>query len=263
MSDILLSFLLGLVQGLTEFLPISSSAHLLLPSLIFGSSDLGLSFDIAVHAGTLVAVMYFFRSELLLMTTSIITKRENLHEYRKLAFQLIIATIPIVITGLIFSDLIEQRIFSTLSIAIANLIFAMLLLIVFLYKKSNTSIFELTLYGALIIGIIQCFALIPGASRSGIVITAALLIGMNLKDASKFSFMLGIPTILGALVLLVIEMQTLNLTYNFFNLIIGFITSMVFAFFTIKLFLGFVERIGMIPFVIYRVILGLILLLLI
>tara|TARA_B100001175_G_scaffold177075_1_gene150435 strand:+ start:14725 stop:15516 length:792 start_codon:yes stop_codon:yes gene_type:complete len=263
MSDILLSFLLGLVQGLTEFLPISSSAHLLLPSLIFGSSDLGLSFDIAVHAGTLVAVMYFFRSELLLMTTSIITKRENLHEYRKLAFQLIIATIPIVITGLIFSDLIEQRIFSTLSIAIANLIFAMLLLIVFLYKKSNISIFELTLYGALIIGIIQCFALIPGASRSGIVITAALLIGMNLKDASKFSFMLGIPTILGALVLLVIEMQTLNLTYNFFNLIIGFITSMVFAFFTIKLFLGFVERIGMIPFVIYRVILGLILLLLI
>ena len=113
------------------------------------------------------------------------------------------------------------------------------------------------------IGIVQCFALIPGASRSGTAITAALLIGMNLKDSSQFSFMLGIPTILGALVLLIIEIQTLDITYNSMNLFIGFFVSMIFAFFTIKLFLDFVEKIGMIPFVTYRIFLAALLFLLI
>ena len=108
MSDLLLSFFLGLVQGLTEFLPISSSAHLLLPSLIFGSNDLGLPFDIAVHAGTLVAVIYFFRTEIILMTKSIFTNDDRLIEHRKLATYLIIATIPIIFAGLIFSNIIQH-----------------------------------------------------------------------------------------------------------------------------------------------------------
>ena len=109
MSDLLLSFFLGLVQGLTEFLPISSSAHLLLPSLIFGSNDLGLPFDIAVHAGTLVAVIYFFRKELILMTKSIFTNDDRLIEHRKLSTYLIIATIPVIFAGLIFSNIIQQK----------------------------------------------------------------------------------------------------------------------------------------------------------
>ena len=263
MNDILLSFFLGIVQGLTEFLPISSSAHLLLPSLIFGSNDLGLSFDIAVHAGTLVAVIYFFRKEIVLMTRSILINDNSLIAHRKLAIYLIVATIPVIFAGLIFSNLIEQRIFSISSIAISNLFFAVILLFAFLTRKSNKNLLQLTLYGALFIGIVQCFALIPGASRSGTAITAALLIGMNLKDSSKFSFLLGIPTILGALVLLIIEIQTLDIIYNPINLFIGFFVSMIFAFFTIKLFLNFVEKIGMIPFVTYRICLAVFLLLLI
>ena len=263
MNDIFLSLILGLVQGLTEFLPISSSAHLLLPSLVFGSSDLGLSFDIAVHAGTLMAVIYFFKSEIILMAKSVFTTEENFSHHRKLALYLIIATIPIIFAGLTFSSLIEQRIFSISNIAYTNLFFAGILLFAFMYRKENKGIFEITIYGALIIGIIQCFAIIPGASRSGMAITAALLIGMNLKDASKFAFMLGIPTILGALVFLIIDSQISGTTYNFLNLVIGFFVSMFFAFFTIKFFLNFVERIGMIPFVIYRIFLGIILLFLI
>ena len=263
MNDILLSLFLGIVQGLTEFLPISSSAHLLLPSLIFGSNDLGLSFDIAVHAGTLVAVIYFFRKEIVLMTRSILINDDSLIAHRKLAIYLIVATIPVIFAGLIFSNLIEQRIFSISSIAISNLFFAVILLFAFLTRKSNKNLLQLTLYGALFIGIVQCFALIPGASRSGTAITAALLIGMNLKDSSKFSFLLGIPTILGALVLLIIEIQTLDIIYNPINLFIGFFVSMIFAFFTIKLFLNFVEKIGMIPFVTYRICLAVFLLLLI
>ena len=262
MSDFLLSLILGLVQGLTEFLPISSSAHLILPSLIFGLNDLGLYFDISVHAGTLVAVIYYFRSDIYLMTKSIFyNNSDELVKHRKLTYQLVIATLPIVITGFVFKDLIEQRIFSIDSIAILNLFFAAILFIAFIRHKSNKCIHELTAYAALFIGIIQCFALIPGASRSGTAITAALLIGLNLKDASKFAFMLGIPTILGAMILLLTDLKSVAMSFDLVILISGFLSSMIFAFFTIKLFLGFVEKIGMIPFVIYRILLGITLLL--
>ncbi|MDC3086825.1 UDP-diphosphatase, partial [Gammaproteobacteria bacterium] len=164
MTDYFLSFLLGIIQGLTEFLPISSSAHLLFPTLIFGTNDLGLSFDIAVHAGTLIAVISYFRLEIIYMLKSISSNDVTLSDYRKLTYMLIIATIPIVAVGLGFSDFIDARIFNISSIAIANLIFAIVLLIVFLNRKENVAIFEITLKAALVIGIFQCLALIPGAS---------------------------------------------------------------------------------------------------
>jgi len=259
MSDILLSFILGLVQGLTEFLPISSSAHLLFPTLIFGSNDLGLYFDISVHAGTLAAVIYYFRNDIFLMSKSIfLTKNSN--ENKNLALYLVIATIPIVIFGFIFKDYISQRIFSIDSIAISNLIFASILLAAFLNNKGKKTLVNITVLSALFIGLFQCFALIPGASRSGAAITAGLLIGLNLKDASKFAFLLAIPTILGALILLVLDLNNENVTFELLNLSIGFLTSLIFAFFTIKIFLKIVEKIGMIPFVAYRVLLGIFLL---
>ena len=258
MTDYFLSFLLGLIQGLTEFLPISSSAHLLFPTLIFGTNDLGLSFDIAVHAGTLIAVIFFFRNEIKCMLKSVTTSDTSLSDYRKLTYMLIIATIPIVVAGLGFSDFIEDRIFNVSSIAITNLIFAIILFVVFLNRKENLSIFEISFKAAILIGFFQCFALIPGASRSGMAITGALLIGLNLKDASKFTFLLSIPTIVGALIFLLIDFNQIN--FDYLNVLIGFVVSMIVAFFTIKYFLAFVERIGMVPFVMYRVILGLMLL---
>ena len=258
MTDYFLSFLLGLIQGLTEFLPISSSAHLLFPTLIFGTNDLGLSFDIAVHAGTLIAVIFFFRNEIKCMLKSVTTSDTSLSDYRKLTYMLIIATIPIVVAGLGFSDFIEDRIFNVSSIAITNLIFAIILFVVFLNRKENLSIFEISLKAAILIGFFQCFALIPGASRSGMAITGALLIGLNLKDASKFTFLLSIPTIAGALIFLLVDFN--QISFDYLNMLIGFAVSMIVAFFTIKYFLAFVERIGMVPFVMYRVILGLMLL---
>ena len=263
MSDTVLSFVLAVIQGLTEFLPISSSAHLLLPSLLFGLNDLGLSFDIAVHAGTLIAVIYYFRKEIALMLKSFFLSDKNLLPHRNLAISLIVATIPIVIVGLFVKNLIEQRIFNVEHIAIANIIFAGILLFAYLKRKDIKNLYSVTLYSALFVGVFQSLALFPGASRSGTAITAALLLGFNLKDASKFSFMLSIPTIFGALVLLIIEMQSTLEAFNYMNLIIGFFISMIIAFLTIKLFLNFVERIGMIPFVIYRIILGVFLIILI
>ena len=263
MSDTVLSFVLAVIQGLTEFLPISSSAHLLLPSLLFGLNDLGLSFDIAVHAGTLIAVIYYFRKEIALMLKSFFLSDKNLLPHRNLAISLIVATIPIVIAGLFVKDLIEQRIFNVEHIAIANIIFAGILLFAYLKRKDIKNLYSVTLYSALFVGVFQSLALFPGASRSGTAITAALLLGFNLKDASKFSFMLSIPTIFGALIFLIIEMQSTLEAFNYMNLIIGFFISMIIAFLTIKFFLNFVERIGMIPFVIYRIILGVFLIILI
>ena len=259
MNDTLLSFILGLVQGLTEFLPISSSAHLLFPTLIFGSNDLGIYFDISVHAGTLIAVIYYFKNKIFLMCKSFLVSND-LSENKNLAFHLIIATIPIVIFGFIFKDLISQRIFSIDSIAASNLIFASILLFAFLKNKGNKNIINITIIGACFIGLFQSFALIPGASRSGAAITAGLLIGLSLKDASKFAFLLAIPTIIGALILLFFDLTNENVSFDLLNISIGFFTSMIFAFLTIKLFLKFVEKIGMIPFVAYRVFLGIFLL---
>ena len=136
MNDLLLSFLLGLIQGLTEFLPISSSAHLLFPSLLFGTNDLGLAFDIAVHAGTLFAVIYFFRSDILLMAKSIFISDLQSRKSNKLAQLLIIATLPIVLVGLFVSGFIESNRGNIANIAYMNLLFAGLLLIAYKYASS-------------------------------------------------------------------------------------------------------------------------------
>ena len=263
MSDLFLSFILGIIQGLTEFLPISSSAHLLFPSLVFGSNDLGLAFDISVHVGTLLAVIYYFRDDILAMTKSLFQSNSSLTEERGLALLLIIATIPIVLAGFFGSDLININRTNISSIAYMNLIFAGFLFIAYLYSSVSKTLVELSIIGALFIGLFQVFALLPGASRSGTAMTAALFIGLSLKDASKFAFLLSIPTIFGALVFLLIEISTSSYSFNFVSLFIGLITSCVVAFLTIKYFLIFVDRIGMYPFVIYRIILGCILLLLI
>ena len=256
MSDLLLSFLLGLIQGLTEFLPISSSAHLLFPSLLFGTTDLGLAFDIAVHAGTLFAVIYYFRSEILLMAKSIFVADRHSSESSKLVKLLIIATLPIVIVGLPGSDFIESNRTNIENIAYMNLLFAGLLLVAYQFSSSSKTLIELTIIGALFIGAFQVFALLPGASRSGTAITAALFIGLNLKDSSKFAFLLAIPTILGALVFLIADLSLYQAKINISTLVIGFVTSSIVAFLTIKYFLIFVEKIGMYPFVIYRLLLG-------
>ena len=255
-NDIILVILLSIIQGLTEFLPISSSAHLLLPNLLFGTKDLGLGFDIATHAGTLIAVIFYFKNDLMRMSSSLLNNDKNLLDDRRLAFLLIIATVPIVIVGLLSSDLIQQRLFSLQSIAIMNIVFAFVLMFAFAAGPKNKTIKQLTIFAAIFIGLIQVFALIPGASRSGTAITAGLIAGLSLKDASKFAFLLGIPTILGALVFLLLDMTAPGIEIDVLQLLVGFFISSAVAFLTIKYFLIFVEKIGVMPFVIYRIILG-------
>ena len=261
-SDFFLALLLALIQGLTEFLPVSSSAHLLFPSLLFGAKDFGIAFDISVHAGTLTAVIYFFKKEIqgLLQAWNPLTSSRSKDDF-SLGLNLLIATLPIVVIGLLASDLIESRSSNIESIAWANLVFAGLLYAVFKSSSQSKSLSELTLFAALIIGCFQALAVFPGASRSGMAITGALIIGLNLKDTSKFAFLLSIPTILGALVLMLAKGAYSIALNDMLIMLTGFIGSALIAFFTIKSFLQFVEKIGMTPFVLYRVALGLVLLL--
>ena len=264
MNDIFLSIALALIQGLTEFLPVSSSAHLLFPSLLFGANDLGLSFDIATHGGTLFAVLVYFRLDIKKMFLSINPFFNN-HDVqsRQLFTYLIVATFPIIIFGLIGSDYIANRSFGVANIAWANLIFATVLFLAYRYSSQSKTILQLSIFTVLFIGLFQVFALIPGASRSGTAMTAALLIGLNLKEASKFAFLLSIPTILGALIFLLIDSFNSFEVINLSSLFIGFSISAIFAFFTIKFFLAFIDKIGMYPFVLYRLVLGLGLLLIV
>jgi len=261
-SDFFLALLLALIQGLTEFLPVSSSAHLLFPSLLFGVQDFGIAFDISVHAGTLAAVIYFFKKDIqgLLQAWNPLTSYRNKDDF-SLGLNLLIATLPIVVIGLLASDGVESRSSNIDSIAWANLVFAGLLYGVFKFSSQSKSLSELTLFAALIIGCFQALAVFPGASRSGMAITGALIIGLNLKDTSKFAFLLSIPTILGALVLMLAKGAYSIALSDMLIMLTGFIGSALIAFFTIKSFLKFVEKIGMTPFVLYRVALGLVLLL--
>ena len=137
-----------------------------------------------------------------------------------------------------------------------NIVFAFVLMFAFAAGPKNKTIKQLTIFAAIFIGLIQVFALIPGASRSGTAITAGLIAGLSLKDASKFAFLLGIPTILGALVFLLLDMTAPGIEIDVFQLLLGFSISSVVAFLTIKYFLLFVEKIGVMPFVVYRIILG-------
>ena len=263
MSDFFLALFLALIQGLTEFLPVSSSAHLLFPSLIFGAKDFGILFDISVHAGTLLAVICYFRQEIqALIRAWLPWAADRDMQSFLLGRNLIVATLPIIVAGLFFSDLVESRASSVNSIAWTNLIFAGLLYVVFKFADQSKSLAELTLFAALVIGFFQVLAIFPGASRSGMAITGALIAGLNLRDTSRFAFMLSIPTILGALILMLFKGAYSIALSDLVIMLTGFIGSAIVAFLTIKIFLRVVEKVGMIPFVIYRIILGFALLLL-
>jgi|TARA_B110000438_G_scaffold282710_1_gene309996 undecaprenyl-diphosphatase len=263
-SDFLLALFLGFIQGLTEFLPISSSAHLQLPELLLETKNFGLFFDIAVHGGTLAAVIFYFKNDLqeLIQAWLPWTSHRDKDQFT-LGLNLMIATMPIVFVGLIFSDSIASRDYTVEFIAWTNVIFAVFLLLAFKFSSQSKSLISMTISMAFLIGCLQALAVFPGASRSGMAITGALLIGINLKEGSQFAFLLSIPTIIGALILMLTKQEHVFTLDDLLILSIGFLSSAIIAFLTIKLFLQFVERVGMTPFVLYRLGLGAVLLLLV
>jgi len=263
---------LALVQGITEFLPVSSSAHLVLPAQLTSWPDQGLEFDVAVHFGTLIAVLAYFRKDLLSMLWAIgqapavyaarsseVPSNAETEQAAQGIVQLLklgLATIPVVIIGFLGKDFIQDNLRTVPVIATTTMLFGAALWYADRRPTTNTTI---TWQAAAIIGLAQSIALIPGTSRSGITITAALLLGLSRVEAAKFSFLLAIPTIAGAQLLLSLDLAAGNLDTDLAKVAAGAALAGVSAYLGIHYFMQLVERTGMLPYVLYRLVLGLVL----
>ena len=254
--------ILAIIQGITEFLPISSSAHLILPSEILGWNNQGLAFDVAVHVGSLLAVMIYFREDIARMIVAWLSKgfSQTQTADSKLAWWVIIATIPAVIAGFAGKAFIEEYARSALVIACTTIGFGLLLWYADRKALLSKSITELTWKNAVLIGFAQALALIPGTSRSGITMTVGLMVGLDRESAARFSFLLSIPVILGAGLLASLDLLSAPDAVDWNALLYGAVLSFFSAYACIYLFLSWISRIGMMPFVIYRLILGVVLL---
>lgn len=251
--------LLAVLQGLTEFLPISSSAHLVIPSLLLDWPDQGLAFDVAVHVGTLSAVLFYYRADLGKMAVSWLSSLAGgeASEDSRLVWYLALATLPAVAVGLLAGDYIESDLRSLPVIATTTLVFGLLLGFSDRHASRHSHGGRvLTLSMALLIGLAQALAPVPGVSRSGITITAALMLNMDRQAAARFSFLLSIPVIAGAGALKSWELLSSGVAVDWMLLAVGAVISAVTAYSCIAIFLRLLDRIGMMPFVYYRIVLA-------
>jgi len=258
--DLFRTTILALIQGLTEFLPISSSAHLILPSALFGWEDQGLAFDVTVHFGTLLAVLVYLRADI-----QSICRGMFLHIFKGLSstdstlgWYLLLATLPVIVAGFLFKDLVDSYLRQVSIIALTTILFGVLLWMADRNKAGSRSLKEIDLKTALLIGFSQILALIPGTSRSGVTMTAALFCNMEREAASRFSFLLSIPVIAAAALLLVLDLLEAT-AVNWVELAYGLLLSMFTALICIHYFLKFINRVGFLPFVVYRLVLGIVL----
>lgn len=249
---------LALIQGLTEFLPVSSSAHLILGSRLFQWPDQGLVFDVATHVGTLLAVVFYFRSTLWDLAGAWarpVTGPDD-RRHRALGGYLLLASIPVVVIGGVAGAWVEAYLRDVRVIAWATIVFGILLWVADARFGRERTLETMTLRSALLIGVAQAFALIPGASRSGVTMTMGRMLGFGAEDAARFSFLLAIPVIsaAGAYGVLRMWQHSAGIDWALFGLAIA--ASAVAGWVCIALFLALLRRVGLVPFVIYRLILG-------
>lgn len=253
--------ILSLVQGISEFLPVSSSAHLILVPVLTEWEDQGLAFDVALHLGSLLAVVLYFRRDLVAMTASwfrSLQTREPDADAR-LAWAVLFGTIPVGLAGLAFKDTIETVLRSPLYLAAGLIVFGIVLAWADLRHRGTRTEAQINWKDVLVIGCAQALALFPGTSRSGITITAALFMGMNREAASRFSFLLSIPVIVLASGLQIKSLLETPAPIQWGAMAAGIALSGASAYLCIHYFLAFIKRIGMMPFVAYRIVLGVIL----
>ncbi|TVO77671.1 undecaprenyl-diphosphate phosphatase [Sedimenticola selenatireducens] len=257
--DSLQILILSIVQGLTEFLPISSSAHLILTPMLFGYTDQGLAFDVAVHLGSLLAVTTYFRHELILMAGDFFRSLKRgapQTENSRMVWMIILATLPIIVAGELFISLVQHDLRSTGVIAATTILFGLLL---FWYDRQGSQSrdeYSISWRDALTIGLFQVLALIPGTSRSGITMTAGMMLGLTREATSRFSFLLSIPTILMSGSMVTLDLVTHAAPVNWLAMGSGALLSFASAYICIHYFLQLINKISMLPFVIYRLLLG-------
>ena len=248
-SDLFEILLLSLIQGVSEFLPISSAAHLILASNIYEFKNQSLLIDISLHLGSLLAILFYFRNEIF-----------NLKNNLNLFYKIIVATLPLIIIGyFLYSTGIIYEFRNIKVIVWTTFAGAILLYIADRRKIFNNLENSFNYKSALIIGLFQIIALIPGTSRAGITITAGRILGFNRTDSTKISFYLSIPALAGASAVGIKDLLKENIEFNFIVLV-GIFLSFIFSLITIKYFLKFIKKFSFKIFVFYRIILSLILL---
>jgi len=253
--DILQSIILGIVQGITEFLPISSTAHLTLIPWFFSWQDPGLAFDVALHIGTLLAVIYYFWPDLLVIirefVQSVFTWSFKNYPNGKTGLFIIIATIPGALFGFVFEEQASGVLRHPLAIALSVFFFGVILYLSDRFSRKQKGISDMKVLDCLIIGIAQALAIIPGVSRSGATITGGLVRNLKRDEAARFSFLLSTPLILGAVLLESRHLDYPTVTSSPF--IGGILTSAIFGFLSIKYLLRYVQTKSYNVFVIYRI----------
>lgn len=253
------AIVLALVQGITEFLPISSSAHLVLTSYLAGWRDQGLAFDVAVNTATLLAVIAYFRRDLAALAAGVWTGRGEVEGMppRRMAAALVVGTIPVAVAGLAFADWFETAARDPRLIAAGSIVFGLLLGASDRWGARRRELDGLRLPDALWIGLAQALALVPGTSRAGITLTAALILGFRRPEAARFSFLLAIPV-----GLLAAAWDGLKIVRgeippgDLVPIAVACVVAAVSAYLVIAGMLAWLQRRGMTPFVVYRVALG-------
>lgn len=256
--DFFQAFVLGILQGVTEFLPISSSAHLILTPAFTGWTDQGIAFDLAVHVGTLLAVVLYFRRDVFNLTRDglISLSRRQVVGQGALAGFLVIGTIPTGLAGLFLLDMIENELRAVEIIFATTLGFGLLLGWADWRPNRQRTLESLTWKDALLVGLAQAVSLVPGTSRSGATITAGLLLGMSRQAASRFSFLLAIPITALASAVKLLDVAMADSPVDWMGFLVGGVTSFVMAMTAIHFFLKWLNQVGMWPYVIYRVVLA-------
>lgn len=261
--DIYHAILLALLQGLTEFLPISSSGHLILLPRVLSWPDQGLAFDVAVHVGTLTAVLVYFRQDLLELTRAWFgsLRSRKLDQNSRLAWGVLLGTIPVGLAGLLLNGMVSTALRDPTVIAATTIIFGLLLGAADWLGKRSRDEHSLGFKDVMLIGLAQAIALVPGTSRSGITMTAGLLLGLTREAAARFSFLLSIPVIILAGGLEGMELVDSADPVDWTAISVGVSTSATAAYLCIHFFLKLIGRVGMWPFVLYRLFLGMVILL--
>ncbi len=253
---------LAVVQGLTEFLPVSSSGHLVLVPYLVNWTDQGLAFDVAVHAGSLVAVCVFFREDILglLRGARQVLGGETKLPQANMALAIGLGTLPAAIAGLLFASWIEANLRDPSVIVVTLSGYGVLMALADRFGKSERVIAGVSIRDAVIIGCAQALSLVPGTSRSGVTITAARVLGFKRQDAARFSFLLSAPVILLATLYKGFELVTGEAAVPWGELAVGAFVSAIVAYLSIEFFMRFVSRIGLVPFAVYRLALAVVLL---
>lgn len=256
------SIILGLIQGLTEFLPISSSGHLIIIPWLLGWKEHPLIFDIILHLATCCAIIIYFRRDWLnILREGFLSIRERTLKGsipRRLFWGIIIASIPGATLGRMVGERIEDYFRDPMLIALSLGIFGLMLYIIELYGKKNKSLGDITWQVALLIGLSQMLAFIPGVSRSGITITAAIALGMNRESSVRFSFLLGAPIIFAAACYSIGGLGEMDKFFSWQVLLAGFIASFLSSMIAIHFLLKYIKRHPFTMFVIYRLALSVI-----